>query len=458
MSANLWLQSATGDYLNLYGGPIMIEDGWVPNSPTGGHAGAHKPLWETLPLAIRGSDDVIKDMTRQLRDFERKAAEYHSDMLNNDPITLCLQQGDDENHTVVIDAELRQIPFVGTNPWLDENGDQISKWQLRLHRMPYWEAITPATDLSSNVSTWGGGGAIYNTKGTRHARIDYGYLNHTGVGRAWLGIRKARRGINYYEPVIEIEDGSDDGDDTSFVTETGASGGTPNCAEITFATQEALVERAHIELYQWATSTYEDHYIGRYLVIGRMKASASGAKFGVQLRHGWSQSGQFAANNEILFEDTGWRAVPLGVIQLPPTPVPHFGSSVPQDITQYSLRVFAERPVGVAQTLFFDGFVLMPTDHLLSITRVPSVGSILKYWFYPRWEGNRHMLLGETVTDTPNLTSQASFENWKVPLDTSKLVVVVEQGGGTPVHNLANAPDIYLSYIPRWHHYDVDRN
>ena len=262
MSANLWLESATGDYLNLYGGPLMIE--------AGGYEGTHKPLWDTLPLTIRGSADVIKNMTLQLRDFERKAVEYHRDMLNNDPITLCLQQGDDENHTVVIDAELRQVAFVGTNPWLDETGEQITKWQFRIHRMPYWEANTPEEDLSSNVSSWGGGGPIYNTKGTRHARVNYGYLNHTGVGRAWLGIRKERRGINYYDPLIELEDGVADGDDTSFINDPTASGSGSNCAEITFATQTNLVERAHIELYAWATSSYEDHYIGRYLVNCRM--------------------------------------------------------------------------------------------------------------------------------------------------------------------------------------------
>lgn len=452
--SDLWLQSAAGDYLSLYDSSCSIADDWVPNSPSGGHAGTHNPLWDTLPITIRGTPQVIKDMTRRLRDFERWAVEYNKDMLNNKPITLCLEEDDVENHTVIIDAELRQVPLVGTSPFLNEGNIQVTKWEFRIHRMPYWEASAKTGVTFNNISTWGGIGNISNPVGTRHARIDYGFLNHIGPGRSWLGIRKERRGLTDFDPLIEIEDGSDDGDDATFVVDATASGG--NCLEVTFATQEGLVERAHIELYQWASGV-ENHYIGRYLVIARMKATASGAKFGVQLRHGWSQNTQFAANNEILFEDTQWRAVPLGVIGIPPTPVPHVGSPVPQDISQYSLRLWAERPVGTTQDLRVDGYILMPTDHLLSITRVPSLGGIEKYWFYSRWEGTRHMLLGETFTDTPDLIAQASFENWKVPLDNSKLVIVVEQGGGTPAHTLTTGPDVHISYRPRWHHYFVDR-
>lgn len=464
MASDLWLESADGTVLNLYSSPVMVEEGWVPASPSGGHEKSHDPLWDTIPLTIRGTPANIKDAVRKLRDFEREAVEYNKDMLDNNPVTLCIKQDTEENHTVIIDADLQPVSHPGTSTWLDEGGVgniQIVRYNFRIKRMPYWESSIAYTDYSANISSWGGTGLMSNPWGTRHARIDHGYINGIALGRAWLGIRKERRGLENFDPLIEIEDGTAlSGADSSFVTRAGGSGGAPNCMQTTYVITDALVERGRIIISDFATSGYYDHYIGRYLVLGRVNSNVASAKFGVQLRHGWHNTDSFAANPEVVYTQssntTHWRVVSLGSISLPPTPVPHYGSAVPDDIDYYSLRVWSERLTG-SGNLYFDGFVLIPTDHLLVISRGITISPASKYWFYSRWDGNRQIMVGETTVDKPDLVSQAAFENWKMPMDDSMFVFVREVGGSAPYSPLITTDDVYFRWVPRWHHYRIAR-
>jgi hypothetical protein len=337
------------------------------------------------------------------------------------------------------------------------------RYEFRLKRSPHWEGETAYNDLTEDVSSWGGTGLLSNPYGTRNARIDYGYISGTVMGRIWLGIRKEREGLTHFDPVIEIEDGVVYGSsDTSFQTKSGGSGGTPNCAQVTFATQTGLIKRAYVHLTDWADIGYEDHYVGRYLVIARVLGDTVDSKFGIQLQAGYVSSNSYSVGNEILFEVTQadvWRAVPLGIVNIPPLARPEFGSSVPMELENFVMAFAAERTAtGTGNNyLFFDGFVLVPTDHLMTVTRSPVVSNITKYWFYSRADGEAHLLLGEAVVDTPDFQSEASFDHFKVPPDNSIFVLVKENGGASPQHQLSTTTDVFIQWYPRSHHYMVDR-
>lgn len=460
MAADLWLETSKGATLSLYDTPIMVEDGWVPNAAARGRPGV--PVWETIPVTIRGTSAQIKTAIRNIKQMEYTAIKYAKDMTRNDAVRLCLEDQDgDEHYTVIIDSDGRQISHPGTSAWLDEGSVQIFRYELRLKRMPYWDRYTPVVDTTSSVSDWGGTGTLANPYGTHDARIDYGYVDSIGLGRMWLGIRQEREGLSHYDPLVEIEDGSAySGVDTTFVTKSGASGGTPNCMQTTFTTVPGLVKRAHIDLTDYADIGYEDHYVGRYLVLGSVMSETVGAKFGLQLHYGYLGSSSYAVNNEVLFECTysgDWRVIPLGIVSIPPLPRPEYGSAIPQELGRFILVIGAEKVTAGAATMWFDGMILMPTDHLMVASRNP-IGSVpRKYWFYSRAEGNRHILLGETVLDIPDFMSHASFDDWAVPLDNSKFVLVTEWGGNRPRLIITNTSDVRFQWYPRSHHYMVSR-
>lgn len=463
MQGDLWLETSKGDTLSLYSPPIMVEDGWVPASTSGGLEPSRMPLWETIPILIRGTAEQIKQAIREIHLFERTAIWYNLGMERNDAVRLCLQDGDGVVHTtVVIDADTSQSTQVGTSAWLDEGDPQQVKYTLKLKRVPYWEKTTPDNQTFNSVSSWGGTGTLSNLYGTRHARVDYGYINGSNIGRTWLGIRKEREGLSHFDPVIEIEDGTSYIADTTFQTKTGGSGGTPNCARTTFGTSTLLTPRAYVHLTDWADVGYEDHFVGEYLVLARVLGDTVGSKFGIQLRSGYLSSNSYAVHNEVLFEVTTadyWRIVPLGTVSIPPVPRPEFGSGVPQELVNFVLAYAAERvATGSGNNyLFFDGFVLMPLDHLMVVTRGPIVGSVNKYWFYTRAEGERHLLLGESAVDTPDFQSEAAFDHWRVPLDASKFVLVVEAGGSAPQHVIYSTITVFMQWYSRSHQFGVDR-
>jgi hypothetical protein len=80
MQGDLWLETSKGDTLSLYDPPIMVEDGWVPASTTGGLDPSRTPIWETIPLTIRGTAEQIKQAIRELKFFQRRAVWYNLEL------------------------------------------------------------------------------------------------------------------------------------------------------------------------------------------------------------------------------------------------------------------------------------------------------------------------------------------------------------------------------------------
>lgn len=469
MTSPLFIEEDTGARLNLYDGTIKVIDGWFPQA-AGDDPNA--PIWETIPLIFEGTSAQITAALLDLRDKLRKARDYQKDLLTNVPIYLGMEYDAVEAHSCILKSSLKPVPKIGTQPYLDTANSQVKAYVLRVLRVPYWEEQTADSQAATDIHCWGGTQAFTNSEGTRDARIFKSYVSGLALGKVWLGWRKERGGLTYFKPRFEIEDGDIiDSADTTFAEDANASYRTPasnNITQTVFTTlgNNVLTERVRIDIAdhmgaEGDSTAFSDNYRGRYLVIANLKGSNNTTKFGVQLRHGYRNSIAVSSNQEILFQDDSWRATPLGMITLPSNPQ-HDASEtfIDNNLEKYRFQMWAERISGTGN-LLIDGFVLMPTDHLVTITKNPNITSgIGRYYLYSRADG-KPGIVGASIypTGIPDQLSEASFENWKIPLDSSKLVYIREFGaldadsGVVQTYN----DDLMFYWKSAWDDYFVSR-
>ena len=464
MTSPLFIEADGAARLNLYDGVLKVIDGWFPQT-AGDDPNA--PIWETIPLVAEGTSAQITAALLDVRDKLRKARDYQNDLLTNVPIYLGMEFDTTEAHSCILKGSLKPTPKIGTQPYLDTVNSQVKIYVLRLLRVPYWEEQTATSKTVTNISAWGGTASFDNTKGTRDARIFKSFASGIALGKTWIGWRKVRGGLTDFVPRFEMEDGWVNIDtDTTFVEDAAASYRTPasnNCTQTTFIADATLKDRCYITVSDHLTAeggTTSDHYRGRYLVIAKLKGSDSSTKFGVQLRHGYAQTISQAANQEILFQDDDWRSVPLGLVTLPPNPKHDASDGMIDDkLTSYTFTFWAEQISGTGN-LLIDGFVLMPTDHLVTVTRNPDLDvGIWKYYFYTRADGRPAIVGASLVGEIPDQLAEASFQNFRIPLDESTLVYVREVGAedASAAQTMVETDDLEFHYKAAWDDFYVAR-
>lgn len=458
MSNNpLFIEIDAGDRLNLYDGTLQVIEGWFPQT-AGDDPNA--PIWETIPLIAEGTQAEINTALVSLRDMLRKARDYQIDMLVNEPVYLGMEDANfREAHSTILKGSLKPIYKVGTSPYMDTINSQVKTYVLRLLRIPYWEEEIYSQQSVVDISAWGGTEDFNNNIGTRDGRVYESYASGIALGKMWLGWRKERGGLTNWVPRVEIEDGwlaSGELDTALFRDADASPSDIPdNCIEIDFANVATMRERWHIDIQDHVTAVgagAANLYKGRYLVIAKWKGGDSTTKFGVQLKHGYFNSRDLAANQEVLFSNDGWRSTPMGLVTLPPNPTHRPSGIVDDNLGKYRFQFWAERITGSAN-LYLDGFVLMPTDHLITVTRNPNLtGGLWKYFFFTRSDG-RPVITGATlVGEIPDQNAEASFHNFRMPLDDSKLVYVREVGAedATANQTMIATDDLLFRWKGTW--------
>ncbi|MCK5642515.1 MAG: hypothetical protein KAJ19_17035 [Gammaproteobacteria bacterium] len=467
MTSPLFIETDGANRLNLFNGTLKVIEGWFPNA-----AGddPNVPIWETIPLVAEGTSAQITAALLDLRNKLRIARSYQKDTLVNTPVYLGMEFDAIEAHSCILKGSLKPVTKVGTSPYLDTLGYQVKAYVLRVLRVPYWEEQTADELAVNNISGWGGTADFSNTEGTRDARIFQSYASGIGLGKMWMGWRKERAGFTNFVPRVEMESGSLVDADTTFTEDLDGrtSYETPamdNCSVTTFSADVTLIKRVKISIDQHITDlggtpeTDAKNYKGRYLVIGKFKNSDSTSKIGIQLKHGYSQSRSLIANQEIVFTDDSWRSVPMGIVSLPPVATHLDSGIVDDDLQLFTFEFWAEQISGAA-TLKIDGFVLMPTDHLVTVTRNPNLaGGLWKYYFWTRMDGRPNLVGASLVGEIPNHNGEASFQNFKIPLDNSKLVYVREVGDddAQAYQGLIATDDLYFYWKSAWDDFFVSR-
>jgi hypothetical protein len=466
MTSPLFIEQDGANRLNLYDGTFKVIEGWFPNA-AGDDPNA--PIWETIPLVAEGTSAQITAALLDLRDKLRVARNYQKDLLVNTPVYLGMEFDTTEAHSCILKGSCKPAPKIGTKPYLDTTNSQVKLYVLRVLRVPYWEEQTANTKAINNISAWGGTASWTNSEGTRDARITQSYASGIALGKMWLGFRKERGGLTDFDPRFEAEDGwnlDPNPTDTTAEEDTAASYRTPATNNVwqtnfTIGGNNDLQPRWYIQIADHLTAisgTDASHYKGRYLVIAKLKGTDSTTKFGVQLRHGYYSTIAQSANQEIVFQDDGWRSVPLGMVTLPPNPT-STETLIDDDLQKYKFTMYAERISGTG-SLRMDGFVLMPTDHLVTVTRNPNrTGGIWKYYFYSRMDGRPAIIGASLVGEIPDQLAEASFQEFKVPLDNSVMVYIREVGADDATANqtMVETDDLYFYYKAAWDDFYVSR-
>ncbi len=410
---------------------LRIDQDWVPQSYNDSGEG----ITERIPMLAIGSGVAIKAALDDLDQKLEKAKLWNADKSRRDWIRLNIleETASKEVYRTILGGKIIPAVLTGSDTFLDQGtGENRYRFDLELDLLPHFETAEVSSTISS-VDRFAGAGTLTNNVGSRPARISRVDvpINVVLLGDLWLGIRDEREGLTDFAPRQEFQDGFL-GAGSSLVV-----GGAPeyatNYVETDFAGTPGMANRLAWEL-QNAGATNIEHFNGKYLIIARVRLDLVGAKAGLQLRWGFG-SGSEVENPtvEITCQNASdWKVAPLGYIQIPPWPSAKSDPII--DMDNFRLDFFAEELFdnGGAPELQMDVFCFMPTDHLFTMTTpnitgagVPNGLQIFtrEDWFQFAYGTD----LGGTKVKTGIVQS---FQNWNLPIGSSKAVLVSQNLAG----------------------------
>ena len=445
--------------VDLLNGPLRITpDGWRVTVP--GRGRRVQPKWPNPTVALGGASPVSEELmlvsnttqsgvasaVRAIESLLEKARAYHDDPLYEQSVWLEWQAGNETfRRALIYDGQLTIMADRVFSPFADKGAVRA---RLELLRHPLWEENYTATVISQvGVSCLGGKWEITGVRGDTAARLWYAKFQGVSGGggpisRLWCGIRKAYDGTTGFSPLWELESGTAE-TDASFVSDTGASGGSK--LSVSFSTTATLARRWSGTLDDIATSYA--HYTGRYLVLARSRVTNTTTTVAVQVRSGYSGMSTMVPGELVYVSgDTAWRMRELGEIQIPPEGA-WYGAST-SALQKYALELWAERLAG-SGALEVDVFVLVPSSSIVTVS-----GAAIQYVtgdtrpVYVVTLENGHLIAQGYQGGVPNLALDFSSRSWQLPAGSSVLVLVGEQDAG---HNLGDSLNIELQYFTRWH-------
>lgn len=420
-----------------------------------GYKTGNELTWTTFDLVSHETDATFRSKLYQIDRNTEYAQNYASDPTNSDVIYLTwASDGEESRRTPVFDMTYELLPEENFTGMLGRN---VGKLRLAVQHPPYWEAATAAT-FRGTLPTLGGTMKITQAELSYPARIGTfivaGYNDEFGFSleKFWAGIRDTRQGLAYFNPVWECEKGSLY---TDASTGTAASVSNGSVVNVTFATGTTMVKRFEVQTYNISTASYSD-YVGRYLVLSRMKLIGTAAEIAVELRHGWlGETGMEASVGQTYLSMVdnaslvNYNLIPLGVVDVPPTGDRNQAASV-NLMSRYGLAVYAER-LGTAGTAVFDCFILIPTDHMLVI------GSAIIHDFTGR---SLKAYVGEEDTSYAVCTGiggirncEFTFDNWNIPVSPSNYSELVVAAQAGTIHQFGGTVVVGGSIIPRFRSY-----
>jgi hypothetical protein len=395
-------------------------------------------MWTTFDIVSSSSDEAFRHELFKLDRLSDFANRYGADYTLSDPVYI-YWGADGElpvRQTLVHDIVYELVPDSVLTAML---GKDSAKLRLAVQHDPFWSDGTVSSLYSGTIPDLGGTYALGLTDTSYPSRIQY--FNMTTLSglvptleKAWIGIKDTRNGVLGLVPKWEAEYGTN-ATDASDVAGTTASNGT--AVVVSFATGTAMAKRFSIKLSDITAGAYDDN-IGKYLVLGRMKVSGTATIIATELKHGWLGRAGLESSVGVSFLDqttdaslVNYNLIPLGVVDVPPTG-DRSGIASNGPIQSYGLALYAER-LSAAGSLFCDCFILVPTDHLMT------VGSAYMYS-----DGGASLRAYAGDDDTPYAinysissyygNTEYSFENWNVPIGGGMLVIAA-QGGTEHVIN-----------------------
>lgn len=454
--------TATGSKIDLLNGTIKLRrGGWQPKIATpkqsyqAGWYGAQAafeqfdPVLETLDLL---GDDTVANLIaadRALQAMLDRARTWAMDPVQEQ--ALWLEWSTDSEPGAGTYAAKRAMIYGGTLQMSQPdqlrggflNGQYYAT--LALSRHPFWENITAKEITGSSKSLTGGQVTLTSyADGTAPARIPIFILENTSestdLSDVWIGIRDEHHGITDFEPVWELEDGTA-GTDTSAAVDATASGGDKMTC--TFGTTATLASRLTMTVGQAiGGGTDEIDFVGRYLVLGRVKVGSS-TECGLRLDFGMANDLGYHQGDPVYIDNTAWALVELGEIRIPTEQYRNGTSATYIDPGHFKIRLMAERLSG-SNSLDLDCLILIPSEHMVKVRNATATKfRILTV------ENDTRVVQTETQA---GLTGSAEWSviDWYLPIDPGFLVVAGQRSTG---HVLTDTVNLWLYYHPRWFSY-----
>jgi len=316
-------------------------------------------------------------------------------------------------------------------------------YELTITRSEVGEQIDTTSVQDNGTSAVGDTVALAAITGALPGRIEsIRFLGVTGsLSTFWCGIRPTNHGTSFFYPVWDLEDGTL-GTDTSKVVDATASGG--NVAQVTFATQAGMYERASMTVLQRITpdTAYED-MIGKYHVLLRAK-NDSGVTCNLQMKTGYASSTNFDEGEiQYDFSNTVFQYVDMGVVEIPPFSY-RSAYQASNLVKNFEIQIWAARTAG-SDKLNIDCIILVPADHFTYSTG-SSGGTDASTIHYVNEDGEQ-VVLGKNSSGEPDIGVLGTFVNWEYPLEGGTLVFVGERAGPASEFDTIN---LTLTYIKRY--------
>ncbi len=471
--------SSTAVTVDLLAGPYQVRAGtWVLRGPsmTGDTKSSpyaatwafkqFEPITETFDLIGRGDD--LRETLTDLDALLEQARRWHSDPLDNDTVYLNMK-GTWETagrRALVLNGMLTVGSTPATSPLLD---GVAALAQLTLTRSPLWEYVASiywdGTDTTGDLSALGGAELLSlspNPFGSAPGRIasatlaagDAGYVLTT----FWVGLRSPGAGTTGFLGLWECENGTV-GTDASLWKDAGEDASpsdvpTHNKVKVGYAgfggSTPALSKRLSITVGDVIAGDWQ-HMIGRYVVLLRCKTNAGAA--GVQLRWGVNSAADdtFAKNETAYLDNTVWRLINLGEVQIPPVGVRYGTAYIDLSIEFTELQIWAEQVAADSLVLDLDCLILIPADHYAAGSGMTLEQDTSTSGYIYTTENDMQAGVAESNTNSAKrVISDLTLRDWCYPVDGALAVVAAERAAGSV---LGDTVQLTLSAIPRWRSY-----
>ena len=257
-----------------------------------------------------------------------------------------------------------------------------------------------------------------------------------------MGLREENQGTSEFDPLWELEDGTNGTDSSDAVDATASGGGKVTC---TFTTEAGLDERVSINTNQAHSGTTNwHHFFGRYLVLLRAKVGSS-TECGVQLTIGGPSDSEYGAKcEEVYIDNTGWKLIELGQVTFPPSGFrENIGGNLTGKYTTFFLH--AERLSG-SGSLDMDCLYLIPCDH-----HIHAYGYVDDEMFlesYTLATDEQQFLMRPVGTSEYTSSYEMSWKDWYLPTNVAFGVIA---GQTLTAHSLSETFTWTLQkWFPRW--------
>lgn len=427
--------------------------------------GEKSPLvTETMDLLLKGSDhDDLATRKQSMHQMQVYASRFIKDRNFRTPVWLHAQTCGESNERRALVHSIKLSPrslSLDTKGWIDQN---IERYRATIVREPYWESLTPITQIQDlSVGTLGGefdfssGG---NTVvGDVPARLYKLRLKNTAdaiaVDTLWLGFRSDDRhtDLDNFPPAWDMEDASWTYTDVSTEDDLDCIGDKRQTCD--FSSETDWYARVRFDLDD-VSSNLENLY-GKYLVLLRARASDIYTVSWVQLKQFTRLDEDTRISGRIVEipalagpVDTPYHFYPLGVFTIPMRNLQGISTSLLSDSFEQEERfaLYAKQVSGSGD-LYMDCLMFVPIDEYFihvenSGLQAAAINAATYIAQCPR--GIHHSIAADDTNSKISEFPKISTSGIGVPVGNTRLYVVGDDDSD-PDDEL----NLRIQYYNRW--------